>query len=691
MSESNYRLTQTGVETQRILNSVQNFDDEPLASSQNPVKSSGIKAAIDEVSGQWQGSVAAEAAAREAADTTLQENITAEIVRATAKEGELQQAIAALSGTEPIVGPLPESGEVGRIYRVPGTDSYSDYQWYNNAWKLLATYSLVGVNAQVGYYTCSTAAGTVGKVVAAESYTLQVGGAVLVKFNNANTSNGNITLKIGDAASKPLYYHGSKASAANSWEAGEVVRVYYDGTNYYANPVEHKLADNLRSWADRTSINIEDTWSDQVRTTAGDNSINSELGARLLAINPTSDFSATSLKVTGFNLLRNAVAVGDAYYFLVPKLTFGTFGTADENNGVLFTNSAGTNLTPTVRFKALADGVPGSASDGSACPYTNSNGYRFFTTSGAGYLIVSGITLSSTCAHIAWSRRYDEYVSITDVNDAGSTISLTSLFDAVHSDVDKLLTVGVGGSMVADSVAFGTSAATWTRRVARTQPTWTQVTQDPDTGLYEYRATISGIASDGQAAFESETENIIVAGTELTYYSESATATTDFVKYELATVATGNVSMSNSLSIEDWGLEMLIGASGTANITTSYSQSYPDALAAIAQFRMADAEAAIEGNSGRLDTVEAVAAGEASSADFYEMPKLMGQPMKLFSNGAPSAAVVPDNWIQFLDGGYDWNGTPSALGQELIDYSVASGGHYTAVRDGQFGLKWVNS
>ncbi|MGN0930044.1 MAG: hypothetical protein ACI4N3_05375 [Alphaproteobacteria bacterium] len=76
--------------------------------------------------------------------------------------------------------------------------------------------------------------------------------------------------------------------------------------------------------------------------------------------------------------------------------------------------------------------------------------------------------------------------------------------------------------------------------------------------------------------------------------------------------------------------------------------------------------------------------------DFNSIPKLCGQPMVLYGNGVPKDGVVPDNWIQFIDGGYDWNGLPSALGQRYIDTSVSSGGIYESVRDGVFGLKWIN-
>ena len=96
----------------------------------------------------------------------------------------------------------------------------------------------------------------------------------------------------------------------------------------------------------------------------------------------------------------------------------------------------------------------------------------------------------------------------------------------------------------------------------------------------------------------------------------------------------------------------------------------------------------VTGLDERMYGAEFALSQPANVADFDELPLLCGQPMKLFGNGAPSASTVPDNWKQFLDGGYNWDGTPSALGQEYINYAVTSGGHYTAIRDGNMGLKW---
>ena len=98
--------------------------------------------------------------------------------------------------------------------------------------------SLTSINADIskllamlGYYECSTAAGTAAKTVSASGYVLTNGGCIRIKMTNANTAN-NVTLNINSTGAKALYYDGAQASSSNTWEAGEVLEVYYDGTQY---------------------------------------------------------------------------------------------------------------------------------------------------------------------------------------------------------------------------------------------------------------------------------------------------------------------------------------------------------------------------------------------------------------------------------------------------------------------------
>ena len=116
----------------------------------------------------------------------------------------------------------------------------------NKAEFLALLFNTIGRNStvdnlvtQIGYYECDTAAETAAKVitVAVANYTLSVGGSMKVKFANKNTAN-DATLNINSQGAKALYYQGERASATNSWDANEVVEIYYDGTSYYANNVK---------------------------------------------------------------------------------------------------------------------------------------------------------------------------------------------------------------------------------------------------------------------------------------------------------------------------------------------------------------------------------------------------------------------------------------------------------------------
>lgn len=90
---------------------------------------------------------------------------------------------------------------------------------------------------QIGYYECDTAAGTAAKAITVNNYNLFAGGSMKVRFVNKNTAN-NATLNINNQGAKALYYQGEIASSTNSWDEGEVVEIYYDGTSYYANNVK---------------------------------------------------------------------------------------------------------------------------------------------------------------------------------------------------------------------------------------------------------------------------------------------------------------------------------------------------------------------------------------------------------------------------------------------------------------------
>lgn len=402
-----------------------------------------------------------------------------------------------------------------------------------------------------------------------------------------------------------------------------------------------KLAQNLESWEGREDLTVNSTWSEPVRTTAGDASIVSSKGGKLVSIVPRSDFYASALKATGFNLLRNAVQIEGTtkYYFLVPKLIFGTFGTADEPNGVLFTNAQGEKMTPTVYFKKLSDGVPTSSNYGSACTYTTSNGYRFYTCSEIGYMVVDGVTLASTCAHIAWSRRYDDYVAIDAAGDEGSSVSLAAIFTALHAANQPALFIT---NDVRDYIEFTNTTAVWNRVCNKvTVSSWTNTEVPSDGGgasTYIHSASISGMKSGGVARIGSMM--LSVDGTTVSFTDSNPTASAADVVYELATQASGTVAVTPTYSLEDWGLEYLDGVTGVAEVTTQYCRNYPDSLAALAQFDFKDLSLVVgEALAELFFDVQAIKANMmryTSLIDEYGYPVRMGQRIFDLTDGAPT-------------------------------------------------------
>ena len=350
------------------------------------------------------------------------------------------------------------------------------------------------------------------------------------------------------------------------------------------------IAGNLESWEDK-NVPVENNFDTTIRTTAGDDPINSDDGGVLESITPISDFKCTGLLATAENQLRlksnggGAVAVGVGWYFPVPKLTLGQFGTTDENNGLILVNSEGENIqNATVYFKALANGVPTTVTDGTQLtPSTvnfNDKTYKVYTTSGPGYIIVSGITYAETCARIAWEDWYDKFVSPTAADDNGGSVSLSALFAAAPNGTGKFIVCG-------RSVTYAEriSATQWkiTDPIGRiAEPVWTNTPDEVaegETQTYNHTLAISDLANGGTALIEGSAQSLSVDGTTVSYNDTNATAITGAVRYEKAVAATATVNLASAYTLNDVGVEMKEGAEGEANFVCEYSQNIADSLA----------------------------------------------------------------------------------------------------------------
>lgn len=113
-------------------------------------------------------------------------------------------------------------------------------------------------DANVGYFAATINGGSI--TVNAPKYKLIIGGIIRLKMPSVATTAS--TLQVGSATAKELWYNGAVTSASNTWEADEIISVFYDGARYmssnsqggggkaekisYANPLNGNTLDNVQ-------------------------------------------------------------------------------------------------------------------------------------------------------------------------------------------------------------------------------------------------------------------------------------------------------------------------------------------------------------------------------------------------------------------------------------------------------------
>ena len=105
-------------------------------------------------------------------------------------------------------------------------------QWNDTVFTIATDYgpTIAAIKAQIGYYTCSV--GSNELTVNADGYTIpDSGGVIRIKMSAAAVSDSAHTLAIGSTTAKTLWYNGAAVSTINTWDAGEVISVYYNNVN----------------------------------------------------------------------------------------------------------------------------------------------------------------------------------------------------------------------------------------------------------------------------------------------------------------------------------------------------------------------------------------------------------------------------------------------------------------------------
>ena len=91
-------------------------------------------------------------------------------------------------------------------------------------------YALDNKDAANGYYQATINVGSIS--VNAPNFVLGTGGNLRIKMPAAGTTAS--TLTIGNANAVQLWYNGAAVSSDNTWEQGEIISVFYDGTRFMA-------------------------------------------------------------------------------------------------------------------------------------------------------------------------------------------------------------------------------------------------------------------------------------------------------------------------------------------------------------------------------------------------------------------------------------------------------------------------
>lgn len=143
------------------------------------------------------------------------------------------------------------------------------------------------------YGTCDTAAGTAAKVVTCADFdTLMTGVTIRVKFDNANTA-ASPTVNINSTGAKSVYRFGSTAPVdGDSWKAGEVVDLLYDGTSFFM-----VSADDIGSKQD--ALTFDDTPTDGSNNPVKSNGIYDALATKADTDMVAADFNAGTSYTAG--------------------------------------------------------------------------------------------------------------------------------------------------------------------------------------------------------------------------------------------------------------------------------------------------------------------------------------------------------------------------------------------------------
>lgn len=105
-------------------------------------------------------------------------------------------------------------------------------------------YKTEQVEHNIAYMECDSNPEDQFKIIHDEKFVLSTHVRMIVKMYNAN-SHSNPKLNINNTGNRPILYNSKPCDDKNTWESGEIVDIFYDGTNYCVTSHEHSANSDI--------------------------------------------------------------------------------------------------------------------------------------------------------------------------------------------------------------------------------------------------------------------------------------------------------------------------------------------------------------------------------------------------------------------------------------------------------------
>ena len=273
--------------------------------------------------------------------------------------------------------------------------------------------SLAQATARMGYGEC-TVSGT-SLAVSIPNFILPTsGGTIHIKMSAAGT--GASTLSINGTTAKTLWYNGAAVSSTNTWEAGEIISVFYDGTKYMSSNSQGGggYAENIKYDNSQSGLSAENV-QEAVDVVGG------------------FMYGNDSEEITVDAKLSNYVFNG--YYI---EYATGAIKTSANYKGWKVINDGYTNLVARLGDNDKTDAVVAFYNDytPSSASYMKSASYA----SNASYLSIN-ILIPEGCKCIVMAHRYNYSESTARIYKEVELTNLTSANYKQFISTDKTLTL----------------------------------------------------------------------------------------------------------------------------------------------------------------------------------------------------------------------------------------------------------